>query len=1728
MCTIRRLAGLALSIIITAVNPLWSAVDNSNLAVTQFTAEVTENSQSGVSVRLNLGELQTNPVTIGTERFDRIAVEGATPSLMEGRPDFPAVVRYVLIPPQSGVELEVGKVVMIYRKDLNPLIVQPDDPANPLNPAVSGVTPARDGEPVVDPLFYARSGFQPSEPIILGTPAILRGYRIVPVITYPVRYNPATGETAILETADIRLNFDTDKNRVSLVRDPDRKKPSRYAHKLLESLVVNPPEPSRDDERNGAIAYVLGTGATWDRAAEGLTPLIEWRRRAGWTVELIRVQNIQDRFAVKAALLDAYNNWETAPEHIVLVGDASGAYSVAYWDFGVGAQYIWESDQPFTELEGDDPFPDVTVGRLPIADVNPNLDAIVAKTVAYESAPVPGIGDQVGWQKRGAVFATDMRNGRSSIDLCLWTKRTLLDNGYTDVAEVICSPQDHQPAYIQPLLNSINAGLSIVAFRGHGVSEFRPASVLNTKLNNSWALPFVMLMTCNTADFAQGLYDAISHAERLIWAPNGGAIGSLGTAGSVHTAYNNITVMGAVRALFGKDISVQGWVFQAGRLEMYNNYAAWDENESPENRGDLMWHSNYYITNMFGDPAVDLFTDIPKALVVNHSLTNAGQSKFTVEVFDEAEEMPVAGAQVCLYKPGVFQYVGFTDVDGRVVFYLNPNEVVPNQGIQLTVTGHNLHPKLIDINVEEPELLFGIGQVQPGERQGADGDGWIEPSEPVELVVEVVNYGQIKPEGEMMVTLSPAPGYEELIMIDQQQIIIDDIPVAGENVMAWFDITLSGAMKVHSQAKLDVTIVVGEARWFAGLEFPVQGPALEFVGLEWEGAPVRVGEMGLAWVRIANIGGDNESDPLNARVISFTPGFEVVVDDILFDPIPVGEEAVSNDVVMFSANPLFHSGSTASLGLVINSEQGLTDTIRFSYTMGEAGEGDPILPDNYGYICVDDMDVEWFVHPEFNWIDIREDGVNLNLKDVGEEDDKSVAVDLPFEFQYYGKVYDRITICTNGWAAFGEQAELTFANNRRIPDGSISAMLCPFWDDLVTADSGGIFTRFIEEENIFIIQWLQMQRLTMNGFGETETFEIVLYDPAHHPSLTGDGDIVFQYLNVTEGALPAGLYWDTPFATVGISNEKMNDGILYSYWNTLTPGAAPLEDGRAIKFTTMRAHEAGWIRGVVLSAAEGIPIEGVTVFTNLGNLTVTDEEGRYLLENVIVPAVFGGWCSVTATKQFFNPTVIERVDIVADDTVEVNLELRHPEFNMGAVPIFINDSLRPDGEPDGFTKSFDFRLTNSGVGPLTFSTKYEHPNLPGKPFDLLQSIDVTAQTGNSRIYSTVFIDSLLYVFGGGDEMDGILPKIYRFNKAGELLDSLNQPWLDNYGIRSACWDGKYIWSNYQVVTGEGRQLPYLYALDPKDGSLADSIPTPGGRTVMRCVTYDSENDLFYVTQATGSIYAIKRNGDIHREFDIRWQGQEVISRAIAYYPAQPDSFKFLVVNDLNDNTYQVIGYNPSTLQVEKLAELPKENLQSIWSVDITPSWNREYWVFIGVVSISGERQVDIRMLDLNTSWITATPIKGTLEAGEDTTVTITLNSEGMVMGSYSLSFVFTHDADPGFYKIPVTFIVDTFKVEVYVMPNETVNPVTFSLAQNSPNPFNPSTTISYSVAAPGLVQLTVYDIAGRMVRTLVNDTQPAGTYSILFDGAGLSNGVYIYRLTTGNGRSQTKKMVLIK
>ncbi len=1171
----------------------------------------------------------------------------------------------------------------------------------------------------------------PSDFVWTGEPAIMRGYRLLPIFVSPIRLNPKTGNIERLESGEIELDFTSPLNRINLVQDPLRPRPSRYIHRILSQMVVNPPPRRDEDMIGGSIAYVI---PNYNDVNNTLTPLVEWRRRMGWKVEVIRIAQNTDRFVILNALQQAYNNWEFPPEFVVLVGDAPGMMgnnrTLAYFDMRDGAQYAYESDQPFALLEGNDFLPEVAIGRITFDNIN-MLSTQVNKIIQYESSPYIGTqGNYINWQLKAAVAATDSRSGRSSIDVCKWFGELVRQNGFTNVYELYFTAQNPQIDPTNFLSTYINAGVSFVLYRGW--SDMNDFSVrdIQRRINNGARLPFIMLATCNTGEYVLGSQEsAYGYSERFVNLSIG-AIGAVGASGATHSAYNNMIASGTLRAPFVDKIYAQGWALQMGKIALIKAYQGRGDINHEENRNMEAWLTEYYIFNLMGDPAVELYTAVPCSLtVIRPAQLRAGETHYSVEVRYANNNSPVVDANVCLYKSQSFQVMQKTDHNGRVDFTLLPTWTQPGQ-VKLTVSGPNLIPYMADFNITQVQNMLGFQQVSINDDNeglsSGNNNGEADATEDLELEIQIFNYGQQRPNGNMTVVLkSDSP----LLTVLEDTLRFESAPAPGNAQIAVFPVLVDGGCPNGMVAKFYLEVLTeGGASFINAFTIPIYAPQLEVESIEWAGEPIRLGEASSLSIRLTNIG-EGDSPPTQAELISLTSTVIVQSSHTTFDAIAVGERALSERGLRIFASNMHIAGNPAQLALILQADNGFRDTAFFNITVGESQPNQPFGPDNYGYICIDDIDSTWQNRPIFNWIELNPRlggrGTNTGLVDLDEEHDTSCVVRLPFNFRYYGTDFTTLTICTNGWAAFGNHSSLIGGRNRHIPGGEVvSAMLCPFWDDLLTTENNGIFYAYDENNGIFIVEWSEMRKLGPNGNGEPlETFEIILYDPSVHRTTSGDGEIVFQYLEVSDS--PSCFQsWDTPFATVGIGSPDQRDGLEYTYWSSLHPGAAGLMNHRAIKFTTEKSFAVGALRGRVFDAMNDEPLSGAQVRLSLGNQTTTDENGEYIFLNLPPNRDI----SISVSYPFFNDSTRSAIEIMPYDTVEVHFGLLKPLFSLDRQSYEIRLS-----SDQSTTDSV--LVYNTGTGTLIYNAQLSTPDIEWFAFSPTTD---TIRAGDSLFIRLIF------------------------------------------------------------------------------------------------------------------------------------------------------------------------------------------------------------------------------------------------------------------------------------------------------------------------------------------------------------------------------------------------------
>jgi hypothetical protein len=172
-------------------------------------------------------------------------------------------------------------------------------------------------------------------------------------------------------------------------------------------------------------------------------------------------------------------------------------------------------------------------------------------------------------------------------------------------------------------------------------------------------------------------------------------------------------------------------------------------------------------------------------------------------------------------------------------------------------------------------------------------------------------------------------------------------------------------------------------------------------------------------------------------------------------------------------------------------------------------------------------------------------------------------------------------------------------------------------------------------------------------------------------------------------------------------------------------------------------------------------------------------------------------------------------------------------------------------------------------------------------------------------------------------------------------------------------------------------------------------------------------------------------------------------------------------------------------------------------------------------------------LDYPLSWISLDSSAGSLASGESDELNITFNANELELGMHYCEILIS-DGDRDYKKIPVSLLVTNTDADDDLIPGKT------QLLGNYPNPFNPSTVISFQVSEMSDLQdseLTIYNIKGQLVKTFASpfdfaQDDNSARYSVTWDGTDelgktVPSGIYLYRLNSGAFTS-TKKMLLLK
>lgn len=1171
------------------------------------------------------------------------------------------------------------------------------------------------------------SGMDSSDqPVVqIGEPFTFRGIRLFPV-AIPAGRISQSGEVEVCESMALQVNF----------TGRDSRAPGQHgtfnltgdSYRFLSSQVLNLDD--LDINLVAPLGRLLIVGRS--NLEETMQPYITWKRQQGYTVTYVTPTALEST-SIKSTIQAQYNLSNPIPlEYVLIVGDHNGGLSMPGWDPPGG--WLGDiTDHQYTQLDGTDILADVAIGRFSAQSVN-ELVTIVNKTILYERDLYT---QETDWLHK-VTLAAGSSSGISPIE----TNRTIkwMFNRQGIEADTMWWTMPGGDSAIPDfLVQTINAGVHFMNYRGFVGMSGWDNSDLN-RLTNVAKIPVVVTITCGTGSWGTQT-TALSEGFLRAGTPSTprGSVACIGT-GTVHThtRYNNVVDAGIFGAMNLHNIRSLGWALVYGKQQMFNAYTG---------TGDASGIAEFsYWNNLMGDPALRVWIGEPVNATVTHDAELAAGENF----LDVDVELPIAWPEMVwatLATPDQLIDSRRIDESGHVRLFLDSSANLDD--LVLTVSGDNVLPYQAEIPIATPSNYVAVQSVSFDD--GEFGDGVANPGETIDLNLVLVNQGTsattemsaaLVSEGEALVLESGSSLTIPALNPGQTVIISDEVTVT---VQDWADdgAVLSLMMTVDEDQISAITVPVVSYAIVLSEDRPVMDPGGD--------GQILPGESGDLYVMVRNEG-SKTATALAGTLTSLTEGVTVSNGMQGFSTLSVGEEDDNLNPFTISFASGLYEGQHVNMQLEFLDVSGAVDLLPFTLVVGDPGGAGATGPDHAGYWAIDNTDSNVDIAPEFNWVSNTSTENRLNINDTSNEDDESIAVQLPFLFVYYGEEYNEITVCSNGWLAMGDHSTHILFRNWPIPNpNGPPGMIAPFWDDLLTS-GGGVYASHDEENHRYIVTWV-----TRTTTGQDEEFQAILLDPWYWPTHSGNGKIIFQYNEVQQTTSANS---DNDYATVGIESPDQTDGIEYSYWNGYSQGAATLASGRAILFTDDFSGLGG--TADVEFGPEGFDATLVWGTTQLDSVAISNSGDGPLFWNMIP---VDGEIGLTDWRNQFTVGVDQLLPEDGHAAVPV-AELKRTGRTSDLNETSSTQSLPFVGKNEG-RRGDVVPLLNAG-GPDSFGYVWRDSNEPDGP-----DVEWVSEFGTLLDTSTVI---------GGDPDDGYFPAVDIPFDFPFYSDDYNQVWINTNGF----------------------------------------------------------------------------------------------------------------------------------------------------------------------------------------------------------------------------------------------------------------------------------------------------------------------------------------------------------
>jgi len=1125
----------------------WVSLDRNRASNTPPKVTLLSSDDNSTVIKIELSGFNVKEFYADGKTYQSVDLQTETFTTKMGFPELPHIAKTLAIPNRAAVSFEVIETGEVQTFDNFYL--------QPARESWLEGSPESSYEENTE--AYLSSAIYPEDYVALDPPSVFRDFRIARVSLYPIRYNPAKKELQVVSSITVRINYG-EGEVINPKTSPQKPIAPSFA-KLYRGFIFNYQQVldnrygGKEDGRELMLCIMP------DEFPASFQKYADWNRKTGTDIHVTKFSDIGANSSnpdiIKDHISDAYYNWENPPTYVLIIGD-EGVFPhkiVSYPD------YSFPNEDYFVEIEGNDYFPEMMIGRF-TNQGDYRMRVMINKYQMYEETPYV---EDTDWFKKGVCCSNNAYASQVGTKRFAYERMTE-EGGFIAVDTMMSDGTGWGGQGCTyntgDVMEVLNEGRSFLNYRGEGWYSGWTASCYDfntndvSSLQNSQKFTFVTSIGCGVAAFHANGGNCFGEEWIQLGSisePRGGCA-FIGPTSNTHTTYNNKLDKGIYQGLFCENMDTPGQALLRGKLYMYNVF------------GNVYYVEYHYkVFCVLGDPSLHIWKDIPLEVSVDHPTTAlVGNHQVEITVDHTASGQAVDSAIVCLTNDEVF-VTGYTDETGKALIDFtieNPDT------LWVTVRGGNVYPyQGYMIITQEQEQVAPEGFPVIVDLNG-NTDGLINPNENCSITYTLKNWGTGTVNNVQATLTSGNPDYVEILTADP--VDFGNLSPGGTNTGDPFQFHVKPECPIGGLITLHLNVTSSNSSWEFNTHAMVFGCELNYsqflvneIGTTNVNFKMDPGETVKLFTSIVNIG-DDVAPNVKGTLSTNDPYMTVEDADGTYGTLTIDGLAINeDDYYIVSIDASCPTGYMADFSLKLYTEGGnypyeTTPTINLPVSLPVPT--DYTGPDEYGYFAYSSNDAFYEQTPVYDWYEI--DGVGTKLNLIPLESDYTETVNLPFAFQYYGIDYNQLRISTDGWIAFGSGTQTAPINSALPHNDNVNNMAAAFWDDLYEGDpnDGDIYYYHDNANHRFIVEWDSITHNDYVSEPPQEVFQVILLDPAFYSTESGDGEIIFQYKKIDE----------IENNTIGIENNTQDIGLQYVYNNDYDPTATNLSENLAIKFTT--------------------------------------------------------------------------------------------------------------------------------------------------------------------------------------------------------------------------------------------------------------------------------------------------------------------------------------------------------------------------------------------------------------------------------------------------------------------------------------------------------------------------------------------------------------------------------